>query len=173
MIPAACSKFPAAQTLLGSLSSTKAGASQGLQALAQTPACSMHFTTPILPETAQWRNLLWTFKTHCGVLSSSQAHRGSEGTQNGEKRVPKWGSFEKLNQIGPWGWCIQEWTPMGYPSPRTSFCIKLVRDSMPFACSCAAGCFTGSREESTAVTYAKEKNTLLDHVELMSPSLHS
>lgn len=24
--------------------------------------------------------------------------------------------------------------------------VKLVRSSMPFACSCAAGCFTGSRE---------------------------
>lgn len=55
VIPAACSKFPAAQTLLGSLSPTaqQAGASHGLQRLAQTPGCRMHFTTPILHETAQ------------------------------------------------------------------------------------------------------------------------
>lgn len=84
----------------------------------------MHFTTSIFHETAQWRNLLCTFRPHHGVLSSSHAHRGNEGTQNSERRLPKWGLFEKLNQTGPWGWCTQEWILMGCPSPRTSFCIK-------------------------------------------------
>lgn len=54
-IPAAVSKLPAAWTVLGSLSSIaqQAGASHGLQHLAQTPGCSMHFTTPTLHKTAQ------------------------------------------------------------------------------------------------------------------------
>lgn len=51
--------------------------------------------------------------------------------------------------------------------------LSLVKNNMAFACSCAAGCFTGSREGKCSSDSCKGKNTLLDHVELINLSLHS
>lgn len=65
---------------------------------------------------------------------------------------------------------MQEWIPIGCPSPLSA--LKLVRN-MPFGAHVLLNVSQAPGRESTALTHAKEKNTLLDHVELISLSLHS